>query len=84
MASTMRCLFFIIGAALIAVAMGIPEGLPVHSASAKSTMPYMAYWLISQFEAWGGKYLVAAVGAGLVLLSVVLPRNRLHLLLALN
>ncbi len=71
----MRGLLFFVGAALVAIAMGAPEGQPAHSGSVKSALPYLVYWLLSPFQDWGGKYLVVAIGAALVLLSLLLPKK---------
>lgn len=72
----MRKILFVIGAALVAIALGAPEGFPSHKGSAKSALAYFAYWLIAPFEEWGGKYLVVAVGLVMILLSFFLPRTK--------
>jgi hypothetical protein len=71
----MKGLLFFVGGALIAIAMGAPEGLPTHSGSAKSALPYLAYWLLSPFQDWGGKYFVVAIGTALLALSFILPKK---------
>lgn len=76
MDTAMRGILFFVGATLVAIALGAPEGLPTHSGSAKSALPYLAYWLINQFQEWGGKYLVVAIGAGMVALSFVMPKKK--------
>lgn len=72
----MRSILFFIGAALVAIALGVPEVFPTHSGGAKSALPYLAYWLIIQFQEWGGKYLAVALGAAMVAVSFVLPNKK--------
>jgi hypothetical protein len=72
----MRGILFTIGASLIAITFGAPEGLPVHSGSAKSALAYFAYWFVIPFEEWGGRYVAAAIGLAMILASLLLPYRK--------
>jgi hypothetical protein len=67
----MKSLLFVVGFCLIALAMGDVEGLGAHSGSAKSSLPYMAYWIVNMFRDCGGKYTVVIVGVVMVILSFI-------------
>lgn len=71
----MKGLLFFIGCTLIAIAMGMPDGLPAHSGGMKSPLPYFFYWITQLMEPWGGKYLVVLVGLTMVVSSFFIPRR---------
>lgn len=71
-----KTLLFIMGLAVIAIALGAPDDLPRHSGGAKSTLPYFAFWILSPLKAIGGKYLLAAIGVLMVAISVFIKNTR--------
>jgi ABC-type transport system involved in cytochrome c biogenesis permease subunit len=71
----MKGILFFTGCALIAIAMGMPEGLTTHSGGMKSPLPYFFYWLTRLIDPWGGKYLVVLVGLAMVVSSFFIPRR---------
>lgn len=71
----MKGILLVIGCALIAIAMGMPEGLPTHSGGMKSPLPYFFYWLTRVMEPWGGKYLVVLVGLIMVVSSLFISKR---------
>ena len=76
MRSKMRGILFTIGASLIAITFGAPEGLAAHSGSAKSALSYFAYWFVIQFEGWGGRYVAVAIGLTMILVALLLPYSK--------
>jgi hypothetical protein len=68
-----KSLLFFLGSVLIAIAMGTPDNMQGHSGSAKSALPYLFYWLLEPITNSGGKHLVALVGAGMLVLALLLP-----------
>lgn len=71
----MNGLLFFLGCTLVALAMGVPDDLPTHSGGVRSALPYLAYWLVSPLQDFGGKYLVVAFGVALLIWSFVLPKK---------
>lgn len=71
----MKGLLFFIGCALIVIAMGMPEGLPIHSGGMKSPLPYFFYWITHLMNPWGGKYWVVLLGLAMVVSSFFIPKR---------
>ncbi len=68
-------LLFVIGLAVIAIALGAPDDLPKHSGGNKAVLPYFAFWLLSPLKAIGGKYLLVAIGALMVAVSLLMKKS---------
>lgn len=62
----MRGVLFIVGCALVALTLGMPEGLPKHSGSAKSAIPAAIHWVLSEAL---GEVFVVGIGVALIVAS---------------
>lgn len=72
----MRSLLFLLGGTLIIIVLGVPADIATQSSSAKSTLPYLVFWLLTLITEWGGRYLILGIGCGLIGIAFMFPKRR--------